>query len=113
MTNISIVSRDIKNGVHHLGKIIYDAPWLFCAALLFGTFLNVIVHTYFNGFRNAMILYVEHPLAFGLAPCVYGKTPYWAFIFLIITSFIGGYYGGKAWYDYKWRRMYNTANWDY
>ena len=102
---------DIMNFAYIMGRHLQEAPWLIAMSFIFGILVNTFVHSYFNGFTNTMILMVEHPWAFGLAPCVYGKTPYWAFLFIVFSAFIIGYYGGRAFYEYRWRNMFNRPNW--
>tara|TARA_B110000008_G_scaffold278752_1_gene323468 strand:+ start:1206 stop:1559 length:354 start_codon:yes stop_codon:yes gene_type:complete len=115
MTNyseeIKRFNTEMKNAAYIIGRHLQETPWLFVVSMTFGILLNTVVHSYFNGFTNTLMLMVDHPLAFGLAPCVYGKTPYWAFLFIVSGSFIIGYYSGRAYYQYRFRRLFNQPNW--
>ena len=104
--------KEIMRGVYIIGRHLQETPWLFAISMAFGVLLNTLVHSYFNGFANTLMIMVDHPLAFGLAPCVYGKTPYWAFLFIVFGAFIVGYYAGRAYYEYRFRRMFNEPNWE-
>ena len=116
MTNYSEDFKRIKNDVKELiyvgGRHVLEAPWIMFISFLFGVLINVTVHSYFNGLTNTLMLMVDHPLAMGLAPCVYGRTPYWAFIFIMIAAGFCGYYGGRAYYEYRFRNLFNSPNWD-
>ena len=103
---------EMKNAAYIVGRHLQETPWFFAMSIMLGVLLNTFVHSYFNGFTNTLMLMVDHPLAFGLAPCVYGKTPYWAFLFIVYGSFIVGYYAGRAYYEYRFRSMFNQPNWE-
>ena len=102
---------EIMRGCYIIGRHLQETPWFFAMSMTLGILLNTFVHSYFNGFTNTLMLMVDHPLAFGLAPCVYGKTPYWAFLFIVFGSFIFGYYSGRAYYQYRFRLLFNQPNW--
>ena len=68
MTNYREEFRYFKKMMYVAGRQILEAPWVFVLSMLFGIFLNTIVHSYFNGFTNTLKLMVDHPLAMGLAP---------------------------------------------